>query len=369
MATQEGTESMKLWLCMVVVLIAVQAIKHFLPILRQKYPWAIPLIAVIAFVLGAVACPGDSCDNSAGPSPIVAPGPSTNGDDIPQAPDMRQDTEVEFNRVVGVTAFALADRDESYIHSFIQRVLEHGYNTLRVGSETSDWSWPGIPSYLPQGPPIESPEARENVKKLLRVTAAYPNLWIQLISSFTIKEGSFARQKNWARFVASKSQGYKHVFVSAMNEPHQSSYTHGEIIELLKILKTSGRPVGVDYQAEPGHWRYPSDVARYCDYLDMHPRRNPDLSLDELRHVAGLNGLVLLSETTSYASEENIRHWPRLGNHSNIYLDGHGTEEDRKRAARQYMERVRQVQRLRWFFHSIDLIRCETLDFWMPRWE
>jgi hypothetical protein len=222
---------------------------------------------------------------------------------------------------------------------------------------------------LPQGPPIESPEARENVKKLLRVTAAYPNLWIQLISSFTIKEGSFARQKNWARFVASKSQGYKHVFVSAMNEPHQSSYTHGEIIELLKILKTSGRPVGVDYQAEPGHWRYPSDVARYCDYLDMHPRRNPDLSLDELRHVAGLNGLVLLSETTSYASEENIRHWPRLGNHSNIYLDGHGTEEDRKRAARQYMERVRQVQRLRWFFHSIDLIRCETLDFWMPRWE
>jgi CHASE2 domain-containing sensor protein len=32
----------------VVVLIAVQAIKHFLPILRQKYPWAIPLIAVVA---------------------------------------------------------------------------------------------------------------------------------------------------------------------------------------------------------------------------------------------------------------------------------------------------------------------------------
>jgi hypothetical protein len=29
------------------------------------------------------------------------------------------------------------------------------------------------------------------------------------------------------------------------------------------------------------------------------------------------------------------------------------SEEDRKRAARQYMERVRQVQRLRWFFHSI----------------
>jgi hypothetical protein len=30
------------------VLIAVQAIKYFLPMLRARYPWAIPIIAVVA---------------------------------------------------------------------------------------------------------------------------------------------------------------------------------------------------------------------------------------------------------------------------------------------------------------------------------
>jgi hypothetical protein len=252
-----------------------------------------------------------------------------------------------------------------------QKVLAHGYNTLRVGSETADWNWKGIPGYLPQGPPIESQEAKDNLKRLLKVTATYPNLWMQLISSFTIKESSMKRQKNWAQFVANKSRGYKHVFLSAVNEPHQSSFSYGEVIELLKILRTSGRPVGVDYQAENGRWRYPREIMGHVDYIDVHPRRNPDLSLDEIRHVVSLNGLVLFSETTSYASDQNIISWPRLGNHSNIYLDGHGTEQDRQRAARQYMERFRPVRRAKWFFHSIDLIRYGSAwagDFWLPAW-
>jgi hypothetical protein len=254
---------------------------------------------------------------------------------------------------------------------FIDKVMAAGYNTLRVGSETADWNWNGKPSYLPQGPPIESKEAKDNLKRLLKVTATYPNLWVQLISSFTIKEGPMSRQKQWARYVAQKSKGYKHVFLSAMNEPHQSSISHGEIIELLKILKPSGRPVGVDYQAEGGHWRYPREVMGHVDYIDMHPRRNPDLSLGELQNVVGLNGLTLFSETTAYASDWDIQHWPRFRNHSNIYLDGHGTEKDRQKAAKQYMNRFKQVRRARWFFHSISLIRYGSTwsgDFWLPKW-
>jgi hypothetical protein len=331
----------------------------------MKYFWAVFLLLMLVLC----GCP-QSCENPGGPTPIP-PDEDTNGDDIPEDPYMRADTEPDFHRVVGITAFSLATADEGAIRSFVEKILENGYNTLRVGSETADWQWKGIPGYLPQGPPIESKEARDNIKRLLKVTATYPNLWIQLISSFTIKEGPMSRQKSWARVVARLSEDYKHVFLSAMNEPHQSSISHKEIIELLKILKASGRPVGVDYQAEAGHWRYPRVVMGYTDYVDMHPRRNPDLSLDELRHVVNLNGLVLFSETTSYASERNIISWPRLGNHSNIYLDGQGTEKDRRRAAKRYMERFRQVRKARWFFHSINTMRYGATwrgDFWLPRW-
>jgi hypothetical protein len=324
-----------------------------------------------AAAIPLLACPSDSCDNATGPSPPVPPPPDDDDDDIPVDDYMRVETEVDFHQVVGITAFSLMTADEGAMRSFIEKVLAAGYNTLRVGSETADWSWKEIPSYLPQGPPIESRESRENLKRFLKVTATYPNLWVQLISSFTIKEGPMSRQKNWARYVAGKVKGYKHIFLSAMNEPHQSGISKGEIIELLKILKASGRPVGVDYQAEGGHWRYPREVMRYTDYVDVHPRRNPDLSLEEIQHVVRLNGLTLFSETTSYASEQDIRRWPRLGNHSNIYLDGHGSEKDRQRAAKQYMNKFKQVRRARWFFHSIAGIRYGSSwsgDFWIPKW-
>jgi hypothetical protein len=281
---------------------------------------------------------------------------------------MRADTEVDFHQVVGVTAFSLATAEESSIRAFIAKVQAHGYNTLRVGSETH---WKGAKAgYLPHGPPISSDEARENLKRLLQVTATYPNLWVQLISSFTIKEGhTWQEQKQWARFVANKAKPYKHIFLSAMNEPHQSSYSYGEIQELLDILRASGRPVGVDYQAEGGHWRFPRELR--VDYIDFHPRRNPDLSLDELQNVVRLNGLSLFTETTAFASDADIAEFPWLGHHSNIINEGHGTEKERFNIWRKYMERFRQVRRARWFAHSIALIRYGASwqgDFRLPRW-
>jgi hypothetical protein len=269
------------------------------------------------------------------------------------------------------------------MRGFIEKILSAGYNTLRVGSET-EWRsfkpqaaqrtllgnmW--AHGYLPHGPPVGSAECQENLKRLLKVTATYPNLWVQLISSFTCKDGwyPFRKQKDWARYVGNKARKYKHVFLSAMNEPTQDGYTYGEIQELVNILRQSGRPVGVDYPCEGGRWRYPRQMD--VDYIDFHPRRNPDLSLGELENVVGLNGLSLFSETTSYASDENIQQWPHLGNHSNIYNEGHGTEEDRKRFAKNYLGRFKKVRRARWFFHSVDLIRWGAEyqgDFWIPRW-
>lgn len=285
-------------------------------------------------------------------------------------------TRVNLHNLVGVTAFALALRSEDYIRAFIERIRTFGYNVIIVGSETGGWTKKDHPSWLPQGPKINTKEARRNVRKLLRVAAEYPNLRVQLVVGFTERDNHRAT-KRWAKFIAKAVKPYRNVFLRAMNEPYMSNWTTGELIELINILKKSGRPVGVDQPAEGGHWRYNRELAAHVDYLDMHPRRNPDLNIRELKNLANLNGWVFLSETTCYLSNENAKRWPNLRGNSLFYLNGLRREKAQRKEATAYMKRVKRTHKIMWSFHFIDGIKCEPpkgwkkgdpLKFWLPKW-
>ena len=319
--------------------------------------------SIVALVLLLFLC---CCDN---PVSVTAPTPlpNTQEPDMPYV-EVRADTEPDLYNLIGVTAFALAMRDEAYINSFISHVQSAGYNTLIVGSATGGWARYGA-GWLPAGPLRNTPEALANVRQLLRVTAQYPNLHVQLISSFTNRSSDHNGQLDWARKLASlvRKEGYRHVTFRAMNEPQMSNWDTRELIQLIQILQESGRPVTVDQPAEGGHWKYDRQLMGVVDYLDMHPRRNPDLTMGELQNLARLNGVVFLSETTSYATDQDITMWPRFRNNSLIYLNGTGTEQERKNAAIAYKNRVKSTHSIMWAFHSIQLIMCETLP-WIPRY-
>lgn len=276
---------------------------------------------------------------------------------------MRVETEPDLTQIVGLTAFALALRDETYIHSFILRSLEHGYNTIRVGSETGGWSDNNV-RWLPPGPRACTEEARKNLKRLLKVAAQYPNFWVEVVAGFTERD-NHALTKQWSRQVANICAPYQNVLISAMNEPQMSNWTTRELNELIQILKKSGRYVGIDQPAEGGHWKFNRNLR--VDFQAMHPKRNPRPTLSELHNISNLNGLVLLDETTCYVTDWQVQNY-RLANNSLFYNNGNGKEKKRQKLAEVYMEDIRSIRDLRWFFHSIDLIMCEVLDFWLPKW-
>lgn len=281
---------------------------------------------------------------------------------------------VNLRKIVGVSAFALAMRGEDYIRAYIQHVKDHRYNLIRVGSETGGWTKHDHPSWLSQGPKINTKAARQNVKKLLRV-AESERIWVQLVVGFTERDNHKAT-KRWAKFIAKATKDYDNVILSAMNEPYMSNWDHDELVELIEILQKSDRPVSVDQPAQGGSWKYNYQLSRHVDYLDMHPKRNPEPNKRELDNLRRLNGRVFLSETTCYLSNENAIRWPSLRGNSLFYGNGNKREKSQRKIVVAYMKRVKRAGH-NWSFHSIDTIKTEPprgwkpgdkLKFWLPRW-
>lgn len=322
------------------------------------------------------ACTEDCNPNSPTPVPGSSE-PTTDGSDIPPDTNMRADTEVDFHQVVGITAFSLPSQTETYIHGFINYVQSYGYNTVRILSKRDGWKHEPkkamtllqiLHRWLPPGPPMGG-GAEEELKKVLRIAAQYPNFWVEVVSCATERD-DHKECKAWSRKVANITKPFKNVFSNAMNEPQMSNWSNHELNELMAILRASGRPVGVDQPAEAGHWRFPRDLR--VDWKGMHPWRNkregvPTLTIQELRNVISLNGLVLFNETSAYASDWEADNW-NLRNNDLFYLNGNGTEKQRQKAAIEDMEMYRSVRDAKWYFHSIATIMCESLDFWLPRW-
>lgn len=325
----------------------------------------------LLIALGIIGCPSDSCEST---PTFPSPPPLVGDEDLLPA---RNDTEPSFYDVLGFSGFALAQYPEDHIRAFVENGLRHDYNTVRVCSETGHWDRYsmgfGLGPYvkwLPPGPRAGTEAARQDVKKLLAVTAEYPNFWIELISSCTIKHLSFEQQNEWAGQVARLAKPWKHVFLNAVNEPQESSLSASEVLGLIRTLKTSKRPVGVDSGVGAGSWRFPIDWARECDWIGVHPRRNPDLSLEEIRNVISLNGPgpVLFNETTCFITDDEIEQFGFKMPNSLFYNEGLGSEEERRKSAIRYMNLFKKVSRARWYFHSLAGLHCQRTDFWMPHW-
>lgn len=320
----------------------------------MKYFWAIFL------GLFLVMCPMDRCD-----SPTLPDLPGETQPPAEEDPYVRNDTRPDLRQVVGVSAFALALRDENYVRYYIDRVQEHGYSSIRVLSKTDGWA-DNHTATLPPGPPMGG-GAEKNLKRLLRAAAEYPNFWVELVACATERD-DHQECKQWTHKVATIAKEYKNVYLSAMNEPQMSNWTTGELNELIGILRKSAprHMVGIDQPAEGGSWKF--NPSLNVDFRAVHPRRNPDLSLAEIQNVVRLNGLTLFDETTCYCSDSDVARWPRMKNNSLYYLNGTGTEKQRRNAAKKYMESFKKVRSARWFFHSVATIACDRLDFWLPRW-
>lgn len=275
---------------------------------------------------------------------------------------------LRFKKVVGCSAFSLAQYPEDHIRAFIQHVKSRGYNTIRVLSETGHWDELNC-RYLPAGPRANTPAAKRDVRKLLRVSEQ-ERIWVELVSSGTIKHLTFRFQNNWARKVAKLARPYKHVFLNAMNEPQQSSMSESEVLGLIRTLRAySGLPTGVDAPCEAGHWRFPRKWKAECDWIGMHPRRNPDLVSREIKNVVNLNGLVLFNETTSYISDDEITKYRVHVPNALFYNNGMPKQGKRKSMARAYMRRFKRIPQARWYFHMLAGLHCQDVDFWMPVWK
>ena len=324
---------------------------------------------VMWFILLMLMACGESWDSGTSPTAPNRDDGNVEPDTPPIVEPIRNDTEPSFHDVVEFSGFALAQYPESHIRAYVENGLFHGYNTVRVCSETGHWALEGV-AYLPSGPLAGTPEAIEDVKRLLRVTAEYPNLWVELISSCTIKHLNARDQREWARQVGEIAKDYNHVFLNAMNEPWQSSLDFVEVLSLIRVLKDSGRPVGTDWVAEAGAWRFPRAWMRECDWIGVHPRRSPELTLDEIRTVINKNGPgpVLFNETTSYVSDVDKDQFGINVPNGLFYNEGMGTEDERKQMATDYMGLFKHVSRARWGYHMLAGLHCERTDFWMPRW-
>lgn len=266
-----------------------------------------------------------------------------------------------------MSAFTLAQYPEDHIKAYVEHVQAHGYNTVRVLAETGGWKKYNR-GWLPPGPDAFTKAARKDIKKLLRVTAEM-GIQVELVSSGTIRQMPFRYQVRWARKVAKWAKPFPHVFLNAMNEPQTSSLSQEEVLGLIRALKVSGLPVGVDSQAEAGHWRFPKIWKRECDWIGVHPRRSPELNLSEIQHVVDLNGLTLFNETTSYISDEEIEEFKIRVPNGLFYNEGMPKQGKRKAMARRYMRRFYEILRARWYYHMLAGLHCKGTNFWIPRYQ
>ncbi len=320
------------------------------------------LITGIALAVLLMAC-GDA-PMVTGPSPVASP---TQPIDPPAPVEIRNDVEPDLWSIKGSSGFALAQYDDSHIRAFIENLIRQGYDCVRVCGETTYWGF----AYLPAGPDLEG--AAEDVRKLLRVTAEYAGFSVLLVPTCTIRDHrDFATIRGWTQRVADIviEKDYKHVFFEAVNEYwHPASNVRGKdakVADLIRILRSTGRLVGTDDNIVPGSVVYNPALRRVVDFPSVHPWRNPDPTRREIKRIVDKNGgLVVFSETTAYATQEEVDTFGLLGK-GTVALRGGGTEGDRRRVIREYKEACESVPGCIWFAHSIEGLHCENTEMWLP---
>jgi hypothetical protein len=307
---------------------------------------------------------------------------------MPSPPDLPQPTTTttirepvnpgrpDMSAVRGVLSFGLVTpppgHDSGAHFQFVKqwcwKCLDKGYNTLSIGSETSDW---GFASYLPGGPQPYTPEWRRNLITTIEA-AGEAGCWVQLVVVLTIKSRPFREQLDYTRKVRDLTQKYEHVYYEAVNEWYvHSSLSIDEAVRLVEVLKRTGKDVLLD---EPG-LTVRRKVKATVTVRSVHPDRNPDPTIEQLRRARQRYGLLHLNETTCYASDAEISEHGLAGR-GTIAMNGRGTEEQRRQQIRTYISNTIHANDsdpetyggLRFFFHHIAGLMGESLDWWLPDW-
>lgn len=313
------------------------------------------------------------------PEPPPPPGPP------PEPP--RVDRLWDPASTQGVSAFALTLCDKAYIRDFTQYVHDHGYTVLRVGAQTDGWQ--GFRAgYLRPGPPVYTPEWRENLHRMLDTTARIPDTWVQLIPTFTHKQkGGPDYQRKLCEAVCDVvvEGGYRHVFWEVMNEfkhlLRHKEIGDGDIADIgRELYDRTGFPVSSDHPGKTtpeGEWKGYFPVAwRHFHYFAYHPPRNPDPHRLEYRQAIARwpRKYILFDETTCYASDAQIDRYGLKGR-GTVALMGRGTEHERQAVIHDQKNKIKLASqaeggRGRWFYHSIWGIECRgelgTADTWIP---
>jgi hypothetical protein len=148
---------------------------------------------------------------------------------------------------------------------------------------------------------------------------------------------------------------YKHVVFEAVNEhwhPASRVRSDAKVLELIRILQRTNRPVGTDDNVHPGSQSYNPALRGAVDFISVHPWRNPDPSRAEIARIVRKNGgLVVFSETTSYVTEEELS-WFDLPN-CNLAGCGETKTSERKAQIRAYKEACDSVPGCVWTYHSV----------------
>ncbi|MHC4705080.1 MAG: hypothetical protein ACYTFQ_31405 [Planctomycetota bacterium] len=279
-------------------------------------------------------------------------------------------------------------RERDYIFDFCHYVHEHGYNWLRVGTQTDGWADFGHDKaeYLRVGPEFGTKAWKENLETLLDVTARVPDTWVQLIPTFTHKQRQKGGYKRFIEMCRKVNEivvagDYKHVFYSAMNEPEHplSNWMKDEEVRkiLLWLREFTPYPVGTDHPGKrsvpASEWwgRFPWVWRDVCDYYAFHPPRNPSPPTDRWRYTvdkyAKEGKFVLWDETTCYASQVEIDKYKLKGKGTIVNM-GRGGDRQRQSAMVQEMNKARASgRRGRWLYHSIWGMECLDLG-WLPRY-
>jgi hypothetical protein len=212
----------------------------------------------------------------------------------------------------------MAALTENELVAFVYHAQSLGCQIFRVGAQTDGWAG-HTALYLDAaaGPMVFSDEWRENLKRLLDVTARIPDVYLQLIPTFTHKHEGYQRNLRITEEVVAivQAEGYQHIVWEAFNE-YKHPITHKTITtqsvgQLLRYLRTTGLPVGTDVSGGHGsEWvgEYPRSLLPLVDYVAFHPPRNnskcesirPDYW--QLRKTVSQTRVRLYTESTAVAT-------------------------------------------------------------------
>lgn len=282
--------------------------------------------AMLLAVVGLGACR----DTVVSPDP-----PDMGGGDPPPPPDpgpprVDEPCPLFSGSVRGYTAFALSIYDEAHIRAVCEQALAYGYNMPRVLAEHRTWSRHG----LPDSPPVESPEALENLRRLLETTARIPGCYLLLCAIGNLKEdgASMTKMLDWVELVGRVVMGdavgglkatepFRHVVFEAVNEawhPASSLRDEGKVNQLIARIRNiaHGYPVTTD-----DNFSRPEDItynrAYNGSFADCHPWRWRATSgggwerfvptRDDYRRMVERNGKILVSEPICYDEFEDSR--------------------------------------------------------------